>query len=96
MSEEKLLDAILKYDRITKNLSQNGLEKIIRMQNLSQNDLEQIQRMINLLQNKLKQIVKTRHIKNYKDISKKDLLIALLNKIKAIQNFKRVKIIIRK
>ena len=26
MSEEKLLDAILKYDRITKNLSQNGLE----------------------------------------------------------------------
>ena len=39
MSEEKLLDAILKYDCISKNLSQNGLENIARMQNLSLNDL---------------------------------------------------------
>ena len=35
MSEEKLLDAILKYDRIAKNLSQNGPENIARMHNLS-------------------------------------------------------------
>ena len=31
MSNEKLLDAVLKYDRITKNLSQNRLEKIAGM-----------------------------------------------------------------
>ena len=56
MSKEKLLDANLKYDRITKNLSQNGLEKIIGMQNLSLKDLEQIERMNNLSLNELKQI----------------------------------------
>ena len=61
-----------------RNLSQNGLERITRMQNLSQNNLEQITKMQNLFQNKLKQIAKTRRIKNYKDMSKEDLLIALL------------------
>ena len=40
MFEEKLLDVILKYDRITENLSQNRLERIARMQNLSLNNLE--------------------------------------------------------
>ena len=48
------------------------------MQNLSQNDLEQIAEMNNLSLNKLKQIAKTRSIKNYKDMSKEELLIALL------------------
>ena len=78
MSEEKLLGAILKYDRITKNLSQNGLENIARIQNLSLNDLEQIERMNNLSLNKLKQIAKTRSIKTNKNISKEGLLIPLL------------------
>ena len=57
---------------------ENGLEKIVKVQNLSQNELEQITKMQNLLQNKLEQIVKTRRIKNYKDMSREDLLIALL------------------
>ena len=48
------------------------------MQNLSQNELEQISKMQNLSQNELEQIVKTRRIKNYKDMSREDLLIALL------------------
>ena len=78
MSKEKLLSAIGKSERIVENLSQNGLERIARMQNLSQNELEQITEMNNLLQNKLKQIAKTRRIKNYKDMWKEDLLIALL------------------
>ena len=78
MSEEKLLDAILKYDRITKNLSQNGLEKIARIQNLSLNELEQIEKMNNLSLNKPKQIAKTRSIKSNRNTSKEDLLIALL------------------
>ena len=77
MSKEKLLSAIIKSERITENVSQNGLERIARMQNLSQNDLEQITEMNNLSQNKLKQIVKT-CIKDYKGMSKEDLLIALL------------------
>ena len=78
MSVEKLLDAILKYDCIAKNLLQNGQENIARMQNLSLNDLEQIERMNNLLLNKLKQVAKTRHIKTNKNTSKGDFLIALL------------------
>ena len=78
MSDEKLLDVTLKYDRITESLSQNGLKKIARMENLSQNDFEQIQRMNNLSLNKLKQIAKTRCIKTNRNTSKKDLLIALL------------------
>ena len=76
-SREKLLSTLDKSDRITKNWLQNGLEKIIGMQNLSLNELEQIERMNNLSLNKLKQIAKTRSIKNYKDMSKEDLLIAL-------------------
>ena len=39
--------------------------------------------MNNLSLNKLKQIVKIRHIKNYKDMSKEDLLIALLKSNKS-------------
>ena len=78
MSREKLLDAIFKYDSITKNLSQNGFEKITRIQNLSLNKLEQIERMNNLLLNKLKQITKTRYIKTLKNVLKEDLLISLL------------------
>ena len=78
MSKDKLLSAIVKSERITENLSQNGLERIARMQNLSQNDLEQITKMNNLSLNKLKQIAKTRRIKTNKNTSKEELLIALL------------------
>ena len=42
MSKEKLLSAIAKSERIIKDLSQNGLKKIARMQNLSQNKLKQM------------------------------------------------------
>ena len=53
------------------------------MQNLSLNELEQIERMNSLWLNKLKQIAKTRRIKNYTDMSKEDLLIALLKSNKS-------------
>ena len=46
VSKEELLNAIVKSERISENLSQNGLEKIARMQNLSQKDLEQIAKII--------------------------------------------------
>ena len=78
MSREKLLSILDKSERITENLSKYGLNKIVKMQNLSLNELEQIERMNNLSLNELKQIAKTRTIKNYKDMSKEDLLITLL------------------
>ena len=58
MSREKLLSTLDKSERIFKNLSQNGLERIAKMQNLSQNELEQITKM--------------RHIKHYKNMSKEE------------------------
>ena len=83
MSREELLSAIDKYDCITENLSENGHNKIIEMQNLSLNGLEQIERMNNLAINELKKIAITRHIKNYNDMSKENLLIALLKSNKS-------------
>ena len=83
MSREKLLSTLDKSKHITKNLSKNGLKEIARMQNLSLNELEQIKKMQNLSENKLKQIVKNRRIRNYKNMSKEDLLIALLKQNKS-------------
>ena len=48
------------------------------MQNLSLNELKKIEIMNNLLLNALEQMAMTRNIKNYKDMSKEDLLIALI------------------
>ena len=78
MSRKRLLSTLNESERNFKNMSQNGLERIAKMQNRSQNELEQITKMQNLLQNELEQIVKMRRIKNYKKMSKEELLIALL------------------
>ena len=78
MSREKSLSNFDKLECITENLWKYGLNKIIKMQNLSLNELAQIKRVNNFSENKLRQIAKIRHIKNYKDMSKEDLLIALL------------------
>ena len=78
MSREKLLSTLDKLEHITKNLSKYGFNKIAKMQNLSLNELEQIAEMNNFSENKLKQIANARHIKKYEDMSKEDLIIALL------------------
>ena len=39
MSREKLLSTLDESEHILKNLSQNGLKRIAKMQNLSQNEL---------------------------------------------------------
>ena len=78
MSREKLLNTLDESQPILKDLSQNGLEQIPKMQNLSQNELKQITKISNLLQNELEQITKMRRIKNYKNMSGEELLIALL------------------
>ena len=48
------------------------------MQNLAENELKQITRMKNLPKNELEQIAKMRRIKNYENMYKEGLLIALL------------------
>ena len=48
------------------------------MQNLSLNELKKIKSINNLSINVLKQMAMVRHIKNYKDMSREDLLIALI------------------
>ena len=45
MSREKLLCTLDESEHNFKNISQNGLERIAKMQNLSQNELEQITKM---------------------------------------------------
>ena len=63
MSREELLSTLDKSEHIFENLSQNGLERIARMQNLSHNELKKITKMQNLSLNKLVQIAKMRRIK---------------------------------
>ena len=75
-SKKGRLRIICKLKRITENLSRNQLNKIAKMQNLLLNKLKKIERMNNLSLNALKQMAIARHIKNYKDMSKEDLLIA--------------------
>ena len=58
--------------------SLNELKHIAKMQNRSQNDSYQITEMLNLSRNELEQIEKMRPTKNYKNMSKEGLLIALL------------------
>ena len=77
-SNKKLLRVICKLKLIIENLSWYELHKIIKMQNLSLNELKKIERMNNLSLNALEQMAVAKHIKNYKDVSKEDLLIALL------------------
>ena len=48
------------------------------MQNISQNDIDQITKMQNQLRDELEKIAKMRRIKNYENMSKEGLLIALL------------------
>ena len=91
MAKEELLNAIVKSQRITENLSKNGLDRIARMRNLSLDKLEQITEMNNLSENKLKQIAKTIPIKSYKDMLKEDLLIALLKSNQSHTEFQKCK-----
>ena len=78
MSREKLLSTRDGPELNFKNLSQNVLERIAKLENLLQNELEQITKMLNLSQNKLEQIAKMRRIKTYKNVTKEGLLIAPL------------------
>ena len=84
MSREKLLNTQSESEESEESernfnaLYEKGLERIAKMQNLSQNELEQVTKMQNQSRDELEQITKMRRIKNYKNISKEGLLIALL------------------
>ena len=58
MSREELLRTFDKSERFIKTLSQNGHERIAKIQNLSENEIKQVIKMQNLLRNELKQIAK--------------------------------------
>ena len=64
MSREKLLNTLDELEPILENLLQNRLNWIAKMQSLSSNEPEQIAKM--------------RHIKNYKNMLRENLLIVLL------------------
>ena len=64
MLREKLLSILDELEPIFENLLQNGLNWIAKMQNLSSNEPGQIAKM--------------RHIKNYKNMLRENLLIVLL------------------
>ena len=84
MSTEELLSTLGESERILKDLSQNGLKQIAKMQNLSQNELKKITKMRDLSQNELEKIARMRHIKDYKNMSREELLIALLKSTQSI------------
>ena len=61
------------------------------MQNLSQDELEQIIKMLSSSQNELEQIAEMRRIKNYKNMSKEGLLIALLKLEQSLAELRKSK-----
>ena len=91
MSREKLLSTLDESEFIFENLSQNELKRIAKMKNLSQNELEQIIKMSNLSQDELEKIANMRHIKNYKNMSREELLISLLKSKQSIAERRRSK-----
>ena len=76
-SREKLLSTLDELEQIFENLSQNGLNRIAKMQSLSQNELEQIAKM--------------RRIKNYKNMLRENLLIGLLKSKQSHAELRRSK-----
>ena len=58
MSRQKLLSTLDESERIFKNVSQNRLDWIAKMQNLSQNELKQIIKMRNWANSKKKEYKK--------------------------------------
>ena len=91
MSREELLRTLDESERFLKNLSQNGYERMTKIQNLSQNEIKQIMKMQSLSTDELKQIAKKRGIKKYKNMSKEGLLISLLKSEQSITELRKSK-----
>ena len=79
-----LLQNIFAQVKKRKRLFEKGLKKIAKMQNLSQNEINQIAEMRGQSQDELEHITKIRRIKNYKEMSKEELIIFLLKSKQSI------------
>ena len=79
-----LLQNVLQQVQKRKRLFEKGLKKIAKMQNLSQNKFNQIAEMRGQSQDEFEQMAKIRRIKNYEEMSKKDLIISLLKSKESI------------
>ena len=77
MSREKLFSTLDETKR-NLNTSEKGSKRIKKVQNILQNELNQIMKMHDQSRDELKQIAKIRRIKNYKKMSKEELIISLL------------------
>ena len=75
MSREKLFSTLDETKR-NLNTSEKGSKRIKKVQNLLQNELNQIMKMHDQSRDELKQIAKIRRIKNYKKMSKEELIIS--------------------
>ena len=69
------MNSLKRQNLLEKRPSQNELMQIAKMQNFTQNELEQITKMQNQLGDELEQIAEMRRIKNYKKMSKEELII---------------------
>ena len=82
MSTEKLLNTLSRYDSKRKaksiriKLQRLGLEKI---QNISKNDFNRAKKLQEKSIDELKAIVRLRRFKNFKKLTKEDLIFTLLN-----------------
>ena len=91
MSREKLENTLNDLERNFNTLSEKGLNQITKMQNLSQDVPEQTIKVLSLSQNDLEKIAKMRRIKNYKNMSKEELLIALLKSKQSLTELRKSK-----
>ena len=91
MSREKLENTLNDLERNFNTLSEKGLNQITKMQNLSQDVPEQTIKVLSLSQNDLEKIAKMRRIKNYKNMSKEELLIALLKSKQSLTKLRKSK-----
>ena len=84
MSVEELLNTLSRYDSKRKvnsihiKLQRLGLEKIAKIQNISKNDFNKVEKLQEKSIDELKAIARLRRIKNFKKLTKEDLILTLL------------------
>ena len=84
MSIEEFINALGRYDskrkvyHIRRKLQRLGLKKIAKLQNIFKKDLNKIKKMQGKSIDELKAIARLRRINNLKNLTKEDLILALL------------------
>ena len=84
MSIEELINTLSRYYSkrkvysIRRKLQRLGLEKIAKLQNISKRDLNEVKKMQEKSIDELKVIARLRRINNFKNLTKEDLILALL------------------